>query len=92
MKRFFFEEEDDDNDEDMTEDGEGRMMPEFIPEILAMSGQTNPAAHILDCSIRICEKSFFWRFMSISKKIKMVESVFGDLSQLLEFKDSDIKL
>lgn len=83
MKRFFFEEEGDDDEDEMMDEA-GRMMPEFIPEFLAMSNQENPANHILSCSVRICERSFFWRFMGITKKMRMVQSVFEDLTRLVE--------
>jgi len=81
MKRFFFEEEDDDNEDEMMEDS-GRM-PEFVPEFFAMSQQENPAIHILNCSVRICEQNFFWRFFSQSKKMAMVRSVFNGLVALM---------
>lgn len=84
MKRFFFEEEDDDGNDDEMMDQEGREMPEFIPEIFAMSHQENPAIHILNYSVRICEQSFFWKFLSHSKKTEMIEKVFNNLMRLME--------
>jgi hypothetical protein len=82
MKRFFFDNEDDDEDEMM--DDSGRPMPDFIPEFLAMAHQEDPTRHLLDCAIRVCEKSFLWRFMNHSKKTEMIESVFYDLRELVE--------
>jgi hypothetical protein len=85
MKRFFFEDEEDDDDGDEEMMGEaGRGFPEMIPEIFAMPHQDDPYRHILDCSIRICEKSMFWRFISLSKKTSMIEKVFHDLRGLME--------
>ena len=81
MKRFFFEEEDDDDDEMMDE--EGQQMPEFIPEFFAMSQQENPANHMLSCAIKICERSFLWRFFSLERKMRMVERVFMELNVLV---------
>lgn len=84
MKRFFFDNDDDDNEEDEMMDDAGRPMPEFIPEFLAMTQpQEDPRRHLLDCAIRICERSLFWRFMNHSKKTTMISSVFGDLAALV---------
>lgn len=82
MKRFFFEEEDDD-DEDMADEAD-RMLPEFVPEFFAFPNQQeNPAHHILNCSIKICEQSLFWKFMGVDGKMRMLSRVFHELSGLV---------
>lgn len=93
MKRFFFDNDDDDDEDEMMDDA-GRPMPEFIPEFLAMTQQQeDPRRHLLDCAIRVCERSLFWRFMNRRKKTTMISSVFGDLAGLvglqLEFEDQE---
>ena len=88
MKRFFFENEDDDGDDDMMGEA-GQDFPEMIPEIFAMAHQDDPYRHILDCSIRICEQSAFWRFTSISRKTEMVKKVFQDLVGLIEPREQE---
>lgn len=83
MKRFFFEEEDDDNEDEMMNEAE-RMLPEFVPEFFAMQQQENPAVHVLNYAVRICENNYLWRFLGNAKKVEMIESVFGDLMALIE--------
>lgn len=95
MKRFFFENEDDD-EEDMMDDAD-RMIPEFVPEFFALPHtQENPAHHILNCSMKICEQSFLWNFMSIDKKMKMISQVFDKLNSLVggaeDAEDPDAKV
>ncbi len=83
MKRFFFDEEDDD-EEDMMNEAEN-MLPGFIPEILAFPQQESQ--NVLNCSIKICESSFFWRFMSIEKKMKILSKVFENITTIIEKKE-----
>lgn len=85
MKRFFFEEEGDEDEEDEMAEDAGNVFPEMIPEIFAMAhGMENPDQQILNYAIRICEQTFLWRFRSVDRKMKMVESVFEDLKRLVE--------
>lgn len=89
MKRFFFDEEDDDNEDEMMNEAE-RMMPEFVPEFFAMPHQENPAMHILNCAVRMCEKSLYWRFLGSEKKTDMVKKVFNDLVDLIGGDDPEM--
>lgn len=82
MKRFFFEDEDDEDDEEMMREAE-HAFPEFFPEIFAMSQQEDPNRHILDCAIRICERSFLWRFVGLGRKMNMLRSVFSELGKMV---------
>jgi hypothetical protein len=80
MKRFYFGDENEDE-----EDSEDPM--EMFPdpsEFISMTQFENPDHHIINCSIKICEKSWFWNFYKISKKTKMVQEVFESLKKLLE--------
>ena len=82
MKRFFFEDEDDEDDDEMMHEAE-RAFPEVFPEIFAMSQQEDPSRHMLECAIRICERSFFWRFLGMRRKMAMIRSVFSDLGKMV---------
>jgi hypothetical protein len=88
MKRFFFDEEDDDNEEDMMNEAE-KMLPEFVPEFFAIPQQEDPAIHVLNYAVRICEQNFMWRFLGNVKKITMIKSVFNDLMMLMEGVNSE---
>lgn len=83
MKRFFFDDEEDDDEIDEAED----MLPEFVPEILAFPQQESLSQNILNCSIKICESNFFWKFMSIEKKMKILSSVFEKITTIVEKKE-----
>ena len=81
MKRFFFDEGEDDEDDDEMKEEAGYAFPEF----LAMAHQMDdPNQQILNCSIRICEQTFLWRFRSVNRKMTMIEEVFGKLKALVD--------
>lgn len=82
MKRFYFGDEENE-DEDESEVDPMNMFPD-PSEFIAMTQFENPDHYILNCSIKICEKSWFWNFYGISKKIKMIREVFEYLKILLE--------
>jgi hypothetical protein len=82
MKRFFFDEENEDED-DIVDNSE-RSLPDFIPEFFTMSQQENLSVPVLNCAVRICEQSLFWRFFKISKKVSMIQKTFSDLMMLVE--------
>lgn len=85
MKRFYFNnDEEDEDDEDM--DDPNFMMPD-PSEFISMARLDNPDQYLLECSLRMCEKSFLWRFFSVEKKISMVSMVFIDLKKLTEGMD-----
>lgn len=88
MKRFFFDEEEDDegDDDEMMEDASYA-----FPEFLAMAHQMgDPSQHLLDCSIRICERTLLWRFRSMDGKMLMIEEVFKRLKALVELGEKEI--
>jgi hypothetical protein len=91
MKRFYFGSEDDGGEEEES-DAEAFGMPS-ASEFIAMAGSESPFRHLMDCSIRICEKNFVWRFLSHEDKIAMIRSVFEGLSNIeKEYEgDADIR-
>lgn len=72
MKRFEFDSEDEDDNDEMTNQGFFSMIPMDSEEDL------------IDQSIRICEKNFFWKFYSIDKKIKDLEKIYYFLLSVQE--------
>lgn len=83
MKRFYFGSEDDEDGED-AEAFEAPSPSDFI----AMANVESPFRHLMDCSIRVCEKSFLWRFLSPEDKVQMIRKVFDSLSQIeMEYED-----
>lgn len=72
MKRFEFDSEDEDDNDEMTNQGFFSMIPMDSEEDL------------MDQSIRICEKNFFWKFYSIDKKIKDLEKIYYFLLSVQE--------
>lgn len=85
MKRFFFEDEDDEEGED---EMMGRPMPEFVPEFFAMNGE-DPNRYILEYSLKVCEKTLFWRFRTVKQKTDLIGKVFSSLKNMMDFGPSD---
>ena len=85
MKRFYFN-DDEDKEEEEEEDNmdESMYMIPDATELIAMTQFENASQQILNCSIKICEGSFFWRFYSASSKLKMITEVFEGLVKLME--------
>lgn len=84
MKRFYFGEEENYEDEDeFDSDSEPHMFPDPA-DFITMAQFENPDNFILNSSIKICEKSLFWNFFGVSKKIKMISKVFESLKKLTE--------
>ena len=79
MKRFYFGGEED-NDED---DPDSFEMPS-ASELISIAQADNPFKTLIDFSVRICESSWLWRFLSLEKKISMVLKVFIKLSNAKE--------
>jgi len=83
MKRFYFgNDEGDDEDEEDLEDP--RFMMPDPSEFIAMTRFENPEQNLMDLSIRICEKSLFWMFFGVARKMSMITRVFTDLNKLQE--------
>lgn len=78
MKRFYFGSEDGDEGEE----GEADAFDMAGQEFIAMAAPESPFRHLMDFSIRICEKNFVWRFLSPSDKVAMIREVFERLSQI----------
>ena len=83
MKRFYFgnDEGDDEDDEDLEDP---RFMMPDPSEFISMAKFDNPDEHLLECAMRICEKSFLWMFFGVERKTSMVGKVFLDLKKLTE--------
>ena len=79
MKRFYFSDDEDyEEDEDIDESN-------FLDsELLAMTQLGNSNVTLLSCAIKICEKTFLWRFLSLSRKTNMIEKVFNKLKKMTE--------
>lgn len=90
MKRFYFGSDDEGDDEET--DADAFDMPS-ASEFIAMAGSESPFRHLMDCSIRICEKNFVWRFLSPEDKIAMIKNVFDGLANMeKEYEgDADIR-
>lgn len=82
MKRFYFG-DDEDEDEENLESDPNFMFPD-PSEFITMAQFENPDNHILNCSIKICEKSWFWNFYKVSTKVKMIREVFESLKIMTE--------
>ena len=87
MKRFYFgdDEEEDKEDEDLDFEEANQMFPD-VSELIALTRFDNPAGgtNILEFAIRICEKSFLWKFYGSATKMKMIEETFAGLKKLTE--------
>lgn len=79
MKRFYFgSDEEGEGEED---DSESFEMP-HASGLIAMTPTESPFGNLLECSMRLCEKSIFWRFLSIEDRLKMIKKVFEDLANM----------
>ncbi|NBT57302.1 hypothetical protein EBT16_00805 [bacterium] len=90
MKRFYFgNEEGDEEDEDELDDT--RFMMPDASEFISMARLDNPDQYLLECSLRMCEKSLFWRLFSVERKTSMLSKVFIELKKLTEgFDDAQV--
>jgi hypothetical protein len=86
MKRFYFNDDEDGEEEEDRIDDSMFMVPDAT-ELIAMTQFENANQQILNCSIKICENSFFWRFYKVSSKLKMIGEVFESLMKLMEGPD-----
>ena len=83
MKRFYFGEDDEDSEEEDDLDETKFMMPDAA-ELIAMTQFGDTDQHILNCAIKICEKSFLWRFRSLSYKLDAFEEAYSRIKKLTE--------
>lgn len=88
MKRFYFG-SDDERDDDEADSFDMPSPSEFI----SMGEIESPFKSLMECSIRVCERSVMWRFLSAESKLKMINSVFAGLSAIeREYEtDADIR-
>jgi hypothetical protein len=80
MKRFSFGEDEPEDEEELDD------MQFFMPssEFISMGQFADPNQEILNLSIKICEKSIFWRFYSSQKKVQIIGDVFKQLKKITE--------
>lgn len=83
MKRFYFGEDDEDSEEEDDFDETKFMMPDAA-ELIAMTQFGDSDQHVLNCAIKICEKSFLWRFRSLSYKLDAFEEAYSRIKKLTE--------
>jgi hypothetical protein len=85
MKRFSFGgDEDNEDEEEMDAESEARYMFPDPSEFITMTQFENPDHNLLNYTIKICEKSWFWNFYRVSTKIKMIRQVFENLKIMTE--------
>lgn len=82
MRRFNFGEEDEEED---YEDDE-----KFIHGAFSQFPFENES--LISSAIKICESSFFWKFYSIDKKLKILKKTYDFLEKLLDEKLLDENL
>lgn len=80
----FFNEDGDLNDNDFNDfddfDIDDEIMQELHYEILNREANNR----LLKTTLRLCEKSFWWRFYSVDQKIEYIEKVYAKLKKLEE--------
>lgn len=87
MRRFYFgDEENEDEEED------SKFSFPDPSEFIAMTQFENPDNFILSSAIKICERSWFWRFRGVSSKINMISDAFQSLKNLIEREDEDAEV
>lgn len=83
MKRFYFGDDDEDGEEEDDLDETKFMMPDAA-ELIAMTQFGDSDQHVLNCAIKICEKSLLWRFRSLSYKLDAFEEAYSRIKKLTE--------
>jgi len=87
MMRNFFNDFDNDNDEDELEffipQGEEGIPLDRLVVDLFQNGLDTYNLKMLELSVEISSKSFFWRFKSVEKKLKMIITIYKSLSFIM---------
>jgi hypothetical protein len=83
LKRFNFGEDEENED---YEDEE-----KFIqgPDFFSMAQFPLENENLIGSAIKICENSFFWKFYSIEKKIKLIKKTYSFLEKLVDGIDEE---
>lgn len=76
------DEDDDEEDEDFFDDDDFYGKEDMIKELEISFQESQNKTNIIKQAIKICSKSFFWRFYSYQTKLKMIEDCFKRLSDL----------
>lgn len=83
MRRFSFgDDEEEEEDEDM--ETEMEIQRAFPEDFITMTQFGNPNADIMNLALRVCEKSWLWRFRGVSSKLKRIEETFFRLKDLFD--------
>ena len=90
MKRFYFSGDDDAEEEDDADSEAFHMPPPS--EFIAMGQMESPFKHLMDCAIRICERTLVWRLLSPEDKVKSVRSVFDSLAEIEREYEGDAEI
>lgn len=82
MKRFHFgDDEENDDEEEINDEERFIQSPDFFSMAQFPLESGNP---LLDYSIKICEKSFFWKFYSLQTKLSKIKETYIFLIDLEE--------
>lgn len=77
-RRFYFDENEEEDDDDEKDEFNS---PEFF-QMAQFPIQSDDS--IMNCAIKICESSFFWKFFSINYKLKKIENVYFALQSIID--------
>lgn len=88
MRKFYFEDNFDDDEEEIAEN-------EIHEDQVAMAQidlfELELNKKILIMAVKICEKSFFWKFYSCYRKLKLIEDSYNKILKILnEEQDANI--
>lgn len=97
MKRFDFEddEENDDEEEDIFDEGSNPMTPKEYRELLAEERALEQETVELEYlgignklmreAVRVCEKSFFWKFYGLQTRLDMISKAYTRLKNIRDY-------
>lgn len=96
MKRFEFEDDEDDNEDDDDIFGEGKpMTPKEYRDILAeeraLEQETveleylDIANKLMKEAVRVCEKSFLWKFYGLQTRLDMISKAYIKLRDIRDY-------
>lgn len=81
-RRFYFGDENENENEDEDDRDDPFDNSEFFQ--MAQFPFDSPEVSVLDSSIKICESSFFWKFLSIERKLNKIKMTYEYLQQMID--------